>query len=33
MAVSLDTTKTLEALAKGKLAAWSKAVPTENLYD
>ncbi len=33
MAVTLDTSKTLEALAQGKLAAWSKAVPTENIYD
>lgn len=27
VAVSLDTSKTLEAIAKGKLAAWSVAVP------
>ena len=32
MAVSLDTSKTLEAMAKGKLAAWSKAVATP-LYE
>lgn len=28
MAVMLDTSKTLEGIAQGKLAAWSKAVPT-----
>ena len=33
MAVTLDTSKTLEAMSQGKLAAWSKAVPTENIYD
>lgn len=33
MAVMLDTSKTLEAMAQGKLAAWSKAVLTENIYD
>jgi hypothetical protein len=33
MAVMLDTSKTLEAMAQGKLAAWSKAVSTENIYD
>ena len=33
MAVMLDTSKTLEAMAKGKLNAWSKAVPTDNTID
>ena len=28
MAVSLDTSKTLEAIAQGKMPAWTKAVPT-----
>jgi hypothetical protein len=28
MCVALDTSKTLEAMAQGKLPAWSKAVPT-----
>ena len=28
MCIALDTSKTLEAMAKGKLDAWSKAVPT-----
>lgn len=32
MAVDLDTSKTLEAMSQGKLAAWSKAVPTKNVY-
>ena len=32
MAVSLDTSKTLEAMAQGKLAAWTKAVATP-LYE
>ncbi len=32
-AVLFDTSGTLQALAQNKLAAWSKAVPTENIYD
>lgn len=32
-AVALDTSSTLQAISQNKLAAWSKAVPTENIYD
>ncbi len=33
MAISLDTSTTLAAISNGKLAAWTYAVPTDNIYD